>query len=99
MASDQFGSGGGFSLMFNASSYQSAAVAAYLKQASTLPKFPRSGSFPITGRATPDIAGLGEGYDVISMGSHIQVGGTSCSSPMVGFFFFCWVSIHPLILC
>jgi tripeptidyl-peptidase-1 len=82
MASDQFGSGGGFSTQFNASTYQAAAVAAYLKQSSTLPKFPPLSQIPTGGRATPDIAGLGEGYQVYTEGQVESVGGTSCSSPM-----------------
>jgi len=85
MASDQFGSGGGFSAMFNTSAdWQATAVAGYLKQGPSLPKFPPAGSFPTNGRATPDISGLGEGYEVYTGGGSQpeQVGGTSASTPM-----------------
>ena len=66
MATDQFGSGGGFSADFDQSDakWQSAAVAKYVKLGSSLPKFPPAGSFPPTGRATPDVSALGEGYQV-----------------------------------
>jgi len=68
MASDQFGSGGGFSSMFNQSDapWQVDAVAAYVKQGPHLPKWPPAGSVPFHGRATPDVSGLGEGYQVRS---------------------------------
>merc|ERR1712178_134086 len=52
MASDQFGSGGGFSPMFDAFDAQKAAVAHYLKIAKNLPP---KGSYPRGGRATPDV--------------------------------------------
>lgn len=81
MATDQFGSGGGFSWMFDITKdapYQADAVKAYLAAA---PQLPPSGSFPPTGRATPDVSALGEGYQVL-MSSHVQsVGGTSASTP------------------
>jgi len=82
MATDQFGSGGGFSKMFTQDNagYQSAAVAKYLAtvDASTLP--PKASYNPL-GRATPDVAALGEGYQVF-VGGHVEpVGGTSASSP------------------
>lgn len=82
MATDQFGSGGGFSKMFNQddAGYQSDAVAKYLKTVdpSTLPP---AESFNPLGRATPDVAALGEGYQVIVGGRPNSVGGTSASSP------------------
>jgi tripeptidyl-peptidase-1 len=83
MATDQFGSGGGFSLQFGQSpdaTYQSAAVANYL---ATVDKdtLPPAGSFPPMGRATPDVSALGEGYQVIVHGKAESVGGTSASSP------------------
>jgi len=83
MASDQFGSGGGFSTMFNQSkaSWQAEAVAKYVAMGPTLPKFPPSGSFPPLGRATPDVSALGEGYQVYEGGKVESVGGTSASSP------------------
>ena len=66
MASDQFGSGGGFSYMFDQTDapWQVEAVAAYVAKGASLPKFPPPGSFPPHGRATPDVSALGEGYQV-----------------------------------
>jgi hypothetical protein len=84
MASDQFGSGGGFSSMFNDTSkyaWQADAVAKYVQTGPTLDKWPPNGSFLPTGRATPDIAALGEGYQVYVGGQVQSVGGTSASSP------------------
>jgi tripeptidyl-peptidase-1 len=78
MASDQFGSGGGFSEMFDAFDAQKAAVAKYLKTAT---KLPPNGSFPPGGRATPDVAALGEGFEVVASGRVESVGGTSASAP------------------
>merc|ERR1719174_1315390 len=79
MATDQFGSGGGFSAMFEAFTEQKAAVAQYFKVA---PQLPPAGTFPLGGRATPDVAGLGEDYQVMISGSPQSVGGTSASAPM-----------------
>ena len=83
MASDQFGSGGGFSAQFNQShaAWQADFVAAYVAQGASLPKFPPSGSFPPLGRATPDVSALGEGYQVYEDGKVQSVGGTSASAP------------------
>jgi len=80
MASDQFGSGGGFSTMWDQTNagYQSDAVAAYLALGVGLPP---AASFNPKGRGTPDVAALGEGFNVI-VGGHMEpVGGTSASSP------------------
>jgi hypothetical protein len=81
MATDQFGSGGGFSKQFaqapNAA-WQSADVAAYIKGA---PQLPPTGSFPPLGRATPDVSALGEGFQVYQHGNVQSVGGTSASAP------------------
>lgn len=78
MATDQFGSGGGFSTMFDAFDAQKAAVQNYLKIATNLPP---SQLFPAGGRATPDVAALGEGYQVVTSGRVGSVGGTSASAP------------------
>lgn len=78
MATDQFGSGGGFSKQFNVSAWQTAATKAYLASA---PLLPPTGSFPIGGRGTPDVSALGEGYMVLTEGSTQPVGGTSASTP------------------
>jgi tripeptidyl-peptidase-1 len=78
MAVDQFGSGGGFSKMFDAFPAQKAAVSRYLNSATDLP--PQS-MFPAGGRATPDVAALGEGYEVFFRGKVYAIGGTSASAP------------------
>jgi hypothetical protein len=82
MASDQFGSGGGFSGMVDRTdaTWQEAAVTKYLRMDVNLP--PKS-AFVSTGRATPDVSGLGEGYQVFDSGEKPDsVGGTSASAPM-----------------
>ena len=80
MATDQFGSGGGFSTMFDQTNakWQSAAVAKYLALGIGLPP---ASSFNPMGRATPDVSCLGEGYSVVVDGKIEPVGGTSASSP------------------
>jgi hypothetical protein len=83
MASDQFGSGGGFSFQFPQApdaSWQSATVAKYLSTVdpSTLP---HKDTYPPMGRATPDVSALGEGYQVVVDGKVEYVGGTSASCP------------------
>ena len=67
MATDPFGSGGGFSAQFNRSdaTWQNAAVEEYFKIAPKGEKFPPTYSFPTTGRGTPDVAALGEGFQVV----------------------------------
>ena len=82
MATDQFGSGGGFSKLFDQTNapWQVKATAHYL--ATVAPSsLPPAGSFPPNGRGTPDVAALGEGYQVIVDGRATSVGGTSASSP------------------
>jgi len=82
MATDQFGSGGGFSSMFDRTNatWQEAVVKSYLATASKLPK---AGAYSAGGRATPDVSGIAEGYQVIDHGSKPDsVGGTSASTPM-----------------
>jgi hypothetical protein len=78
MATDQFGSGGGFSSMFSAFKDQQDDIAAYFKVA---PQLPPKDLFNATGRATPDVAALGEGFEVITGGHTQPVGGTSASAP------------------
>jgi hypothetical protein len=83
MATDQFGSGGGFSNDFAQSphaKWQSAAVAKYLATVDPT-TLPPAASFPAMGRATPDVSALGEGYQVFVNGEAKSVGGTSASSP------------------
>lgn len=86
MASDQFGSGGGFSDDFAESpnaEYQKSFVQKFLSSA---PKagLPPTTQYNATGRATPDVSVLGEGYQVIVSGQPNSVGGTSASTPAFG---------------
>lgn len=83
MATDQFGSGGGFSEMFDQTNaqWQAAAVKHYVDNPPDDPHYPPAGSFPPTGRATPDVSALGEGYQVVANGKVTAVGGTSASAP------------------
>ncbi len=84
MATDQFGSGGGFSTRFAQSpdaTWQTAAVKQYTSNPPKDSHYPPAGSFPVTGRATPDISALGEGYQVVTNGEVQSVGGTSASTP------------------
>ena len=62
-ASTQFGSGGGFSFRWAAPSFQAKAVASYFGNEPES-KLPKPGSFGKGGRGSPDIAALGEGYQV-----------------------------------
>jgi len=78
VATQLFGSGGGFSSTWPAFPSQAAATAHYL---SNTPGLPPKGSFPPEGRATPDVAALGEGYQIIANGLVETVGGTSASAP------------------
>lgn len=85
MVVDRFGSGGGFSHRFHQSDapWQVDAVAKYVAQGARLPKFPPRGAFPPLGRATPDVAALGEGFQVVYGGKLTSVGGTSAAAPTV----------------
>lgn len=81
MATDEFGSGGGFSFDYNTTSqfsWQTAAVNAYFSSGVPLPA---SKMYPRGGRATPDVAALGWNFNVADGGSFTQVGGTSASTP------------------
>lgn len=77
-ATDLFGSGGGFSSQFDAFEAQRDATSAYLANA---PQLPPAGSFPTTGRGTPDVSALGECYRVVAHGKEGCVSGTSASTP------------------
>lgn len=83
MATDQFGSGGGFSFMFDQTNaqWQVDATKQYLDNPPDDPTFPPVGSFPPNGRGTPDVSALGEGYQVFVNGNIEAVGGTSASAP------------------
>merc|ERR1711998_259069 len=80
-ATTQFGSGGGFSYDYDVPSYQADAVKA------NLAKKPQIGSskYAPNGRASPDVALLGEKFAVVTgSGQTIAVGGTSASTPSWG---------------
>jgi tripeptidyl-peptidase-1 len=72
-------SGGGFSRYFATPSYQSAAVNTFITGLGT--KF--NGLYNKTGRAYPDVAAQGEGFQVVIGGKTQSVAGTSASSPTV----------------
>merc|ERR1719203_615777 len=85
MATTQFGSGGGFSYDYDMPSYQSSSVKAYLA------KNPKTGTraYAENGRGTPDVALLGEKFEVYTSGpfgglEKVAVGGTSASTPSWG---------------
>merc|ERR1712146_635611 len=85
MATTQFGSGGGFSYDYDAPSYQTAAIKAYLA------KNPKTGSntYATNGRGSPDVSLLGEQFEVYTSGpfggiEKVVVGGTSASTPTWG---------------
>jgi len=84
MAPDQFGSGGGFSGLFDQSpdaAYQTAAVKAYTSNPPADPHFPPASAFSASGRATPDMSTLGEGFQVYVQGGLYPIWGTSASTP------------------
>ncbi|KAI0083965.1 peptidase S8/S53 domain-containing protein [Irpex rosettiformis] len=70
-------SGGGFSNYFAQPSYQSAAVKTFLTRLGTT----NAGLFNTTGRAYPDVAAQGQGFQVVIGGRTSSVAGTSASSP------------------
>ncbi len=86
VASQQFGSGGGFSNFIPrdpVAAFQAESVQGYLR------RFQRAG-WPIPptaavdsmGRATPDVAALGEGFVVVQNGAPGLLSGTSASAPV-----------------
>ena len=82
MATDKFGSGGGFSYTISRAQYQNVAVKHYLSIVRNTLPFPPAKSINFNGRANPDIAALGEGFQVIVQGRHSTIGGTSASTPL-----------------
>jgi tripeptidyl-peptidase-1 len=77
-ASDQFGSGGGFSRLVTQPTWQNAAVTSFYAAET---KAPPASVYGKGGRGTPDVAALGEGFQVIMNGNPEAVGGTSASAP------------------
>lgn len=73
--------GGGFSTIYDQTSWQSAQVAAYLKNAPNLP--PKS-MFNPSGRGYPDVAAMGHNYAIVVGGQTYQGSGTSASTPVFG---------------
>lgn len=80
-ATTQFGSGGGFDWRWPIQDWQKDATDAYLANPDA--GLPRDKDFRRDGRATPDLAALGEGYKVMANGKTLSVGGTSASCPLV----------------
>ncbi|KAF9522419.1 peptidase S8/S53 domain-containing protein [Crepidotus variabilis] len=72
-------SGGGFSRYFARPSYQNTDVSTFLTGLGT--KY--SGLYNASGRAYPDVAAQGQGFQVVIGGSTNSVGGTSASSPTI----------------
>jgi len=72
-------SGGGFSTLFSAPSYQKEAINEYFQNVATQPV----AGYAAGGRGYPDVALSGFGYQVVIGGSLSVVCGTSCSSPSV----------------
>jgi tripeptidyl-peptidase-1 len=79
-ATTQFGSGGGFDCRWDAQDWQKADLEEYLARPEA--GLPKDKDFCRGGRGTPEVAALGEGYQVINSGSLKNVGGTSASSPL-----------------
>lgn len=78
--------GGGFSNYYSIPSYQSDDVSSYLSQLGDT----NSGFFNPSGRGYPDVALVGEYYDIVLNGGTEMVYGTSASSPA-------WASLISLI--
>jgi len=72
-------SGGGFSSHFTMPSWQTQAVQTYVQ---TGPNMPPANKYNGKGRAYPDVASLGNAYNVIVGGQWFQVSGTSAASPV-----------------
>ncbi|KAF0980256.1 hypothetical protein FDP41_013470 [Naegleria fowleri] len=72
-----FWSGGGFSTLYQAPTWQKDAISHYLSKSG----IPPSSFFNVNGRAYPDVAALGVNYQVVVGGSMRPVGGTSAACP------------------
>jgi len=85
--SDQGGvitTGGGFSTIFSAPSYQTDAIKGYFAALDSTQQ-PVEG-YATTGRGYPDVAMAGLNYEVVIGGNTYQVSGTSASAPVVAGF-------------
>jgi subtilase family serine protease len=72
-------SGGGFSNVFPAPSYQKTVVAQYLGFFNNVPQ----SKFQASNRAFPDIAGMAHNYVCLLDGAYIPIDGTSASTPLL----------------
>ncbi|KAG2391809.1 hypothetical protein C9374_013294 [Naegleria lovaniensis] len=70
-------SGGGFSTLYQAPTWQKDAISQYLSKSG----IPPSSFFNVHGRAYPDVAALGVNYQVVVGGIMRPVGGTSAACP------------------
>ncbi|KAI0312875.1 family S53 protease [Amylostereum chailletii] len=70
---------GGFSGLFSAPSYQTAAVSSYLHTLGTT----YSGLYNASGRAFPDVSAAGNNLEIVWQTEYGLVGGTSCSTPIL----------------
>ncbi|KAM3449277.1 hypothetical protein MY3296_007053 [Beauveria thailandica] len=95
-ATTRFGSGGGFSNIWDAPSYQQSAVSSFF--ANYDPNFPfytttegkvpsGGGVYNRAGRAYPDIAAVGDNGVIVFDGQVQRIGGTSMSAPIVAAIF------------
>lgn len=75
-----YGSGGGFDWRVPQQSWQKDPVEGYLAKSDA--GLPGAADFNRQGRATPELAGLGLGYQVVFAKSTVSIGGTSASAPM-----------------
>lgn len=90
VAVTRFGSGGGFSNIYDRPSYQSAAVNNYLTKylpAQNIPSYtdfnaPGNGLFRKSGRAYPDVAAIGDNVVIFNNAAPTLIGGTSASAPV-----------------
>jgi len=76
----RFGSGGGFDWTVPLQPWQEDAVSGYLARKDA--GLPHDGDYNRAGRATPDVAALGLGYQVVVNKQTQSVGGTSASAPL-----------------
>lgn len=77
-ATTYFPSGGGFSNHFSLPDWQAQAVHNYLQNT---PNLPPASFYNSSGRGTPDVAAMGEGFQIIYQGQSEIVAGTSCAAP------------------